>query len=297
VGFRITTTAATPLYIQEIGMRGYITKGKTGLAYFGIVVFISFIIFPAIWCFIGSLSSAADIWMTQLPAHITFSNYHKILTVSTVNIPKSIMNSLIVSVMAAFIVLLVGAPAAYVVSRYVGVSLAVYAFLILILIERAVPPMCNVISYYLLMRKLHLVNTLPGIVVTYVSGNLPFALLLLSPYLQGIPKELEEAALVDGCTVVQALLRIVFPLAMPGLAVVTIFIFIMSWNEFYYASILLTNRNVQTLPVAISMFAGAHRLQWGSITAAGVLAMIPALVFACLVQRKIVSGLTMGAVR
>ncbi len=158
------------------------------------------------------------------------------------------------------------------------------------------PPVAAIIPIYIIMRNLHLLDTPWSLVITYLTFNLPFAVWLMRSFFREIPREIEESALVDGCSDFSAFRKIALPLAAPGLAATGILTFIFSWNEFLFALILTGNKAV-TLPVGIIGYMKETGINWGYMTAGGVLALIPVIVFTILVQKHLVKGLTMGAMK
>lgn len=159
------------------------------------------------------------------------------------------------------------------------------------------PPIATVSPQYLLLRALGLRDTLAGLVLPYTTFALPLTLWILTSFMKEIPDDLFRAARIDGCTPFQAFRRVLLPLAAPGLATTAILVFIFSWNEFLYALTLLSSPEKRTIPVAITLFAGEHRDPWGEIAAASIIATLPLVALTLLFQRRIVSGLTAGAVK
>jgi multiple sugar transport system permease protein len=166
-----------------------------------------------------------------------------------------------------------------------------------ILSTRMFPPMVTIIPLFLMMRDLRLLNTITALVIVYAGFNLPFVVWMMRGFFQELPMELEEAAMVDGDSRLGALRRIILPLVRPGLAATAIFCLIISWNEFLFALILTQTDASITLPVGIAGRVTQYQIQWGEMSAAGVAAMLPILVFALIVQRHLVRGLSLGAVK
>jgi N,N'-diacetylchitobiose transport system permease protein len=155
-----------------------------------------------------------------------------------------------------------------------------------------------VIPLYVALAKYHLVGTMTGVILTYLTFVLPFAVWTLRGFILGIPKDLEEAAMVDGSSRLGAFVRILLPLAAPGLVATAVFAFVTSWNEYIFASVLLSDQSDQTVTVWLAGFYGGSRnTDWGGLMAASTLTAIPVIVFFLLVQRRIMFGLTAGAVR
>jgi len=161
---------------------------------------------------------------------------------------------------------------------------------------RMMPPVVAVIPLYIIMRNLRLLDTPWCLVIAYLTINLPFVVWMMKGFFEEIPREIEESALVDGCSTFDVFRRIALPLAAPGLAATGIFTFIFSWNEFLIALILTGTKSV-TLPVGIIGYMKETGINWGYMTAGGILALIPVIIFAALAQKNLVKGLTMGALK
>ncbi len=158
------------------------------------------------------------------------------------------------------------------------------------------PPVAGIIPIYILMKNLRLLDTVWCLIFAYLTFNLPFVIWMLKGFFEEIPREIEESALIDGCSEFGVYLKIALPLIAPGLAATAILAFIFSWNEFLFA-LILTGTKAVTLPVGIIGFMKETGINWGYMTAGGVLALIPVLLFVMFVQRHLVKGLTMGALK
>jgi multiple sugar transport system permease protein len=166
-----------------------------------------------------------------------------------------------------------------------------------ILSTRMFPPIVSAVPLFLMMRDLQLLNTMAALVIVYTAFNLPFVVWMMRGFFQELPRELEEAAMVDGDSRLGALFRIILPLVVPGLAATAVFCLIMSWNEFLLALVLTQTDAAMTLPVGIAGRVTQYEIKWGVMSAAGVVAMLPILIFAMAVQRYLVRGLSLGAVK
>jgi len=166
-----------------------------------------------------------------------------------------------------------------------------------ILSTRMFPPIVSAVPLFLMMRDLRLLNTMAALVIVYTAFNLPFVVWMMRGFFQELPRELEEAAMVDGDSRLGALFRIILPLVVPGLAATAVFCLIMSWNEFLLALVLTQTDAAMTLPVGIAGRVTQYEIKWGVMSAAGVVAMLPILIFAMAVQRYLVRGLSLGAVK
>lgn len=167
-----------------------------------------------------------------------------------------------------------------------------------ILVSQVFPVILIVIPLFMILRPLHLTNTIPGVVIVYMVWSMPFALWMLQGYVAAVPRELEEAASVDGASRVRTIVSIVMPLLRPGLIATAMFTFISAWNEFFFALVLLQDPELKTLPLVLARFVGAEgQVQFGPLAAASVLATVPSLVFFAFLQRRLTSGLLSGAVK
>jgi multiple sugar transport system permease protein len=161
---------------------------------------------------------------------------------------------------------------------------------------RMYPAVCTAIAYFMIIQRLGLLDTRLALSITYTSFNLPFVIWILLGFFGDIPRSIEESAIMDGATFFERFVRVVIPISIPGLVVAAVFSFILAWNEFLFAVILTTYR-AQTVPVVISGFITDRGLEWGQMTGMGVLAIIPVLIFALIIQKNFVKGLAFGAVK
>jgi N,N'-diacetylchitobiose transport system permease protein len=208
------------------------------------------------------------------------------------------------TVQNSLVVVFVTVVASIVLAFLAAVALAKYrftgrkVFLVLMIGILMLPAAGLVIPLYVVLARYHLTNTLTGVILTYMTFVLPFAVWTLRGFVLGIPKDLEEAAMVDGSSRIGAFVRILLPLVAPGLVATSVFVFITTWNEYIFASVLLSDQSNQTVTVWLSYFYGTSRnTDWGGLMAASTLTAIPVVVFFLLVQRRIMFGLTAGAVR
>ena len=171
------------------------------------------------------------------------------------------------------------------------------SFLIMLLIVQMIPLEALVIPLFLMVRRLGLYNTLPSLILTYIGFSLPFAVWMLRGFVAAVPKELEEAAAIDGATWSQTFRKILLPLVAPGLVATSIFSFITAWNELIFALTFINDQTRYTLPVAVTFFFGRDDTAWGLVMAASTLLTLPVVVFFVLVQRRMVTGLVSGAVK
>lgn len=258
-----------------------------------------YILMPVYWMLKSSFQSTSDIRAMPpqwIPKELSLQAYRDLGEL--IPIGRYIYNSVFVSMVAAVISTVIGSSAAYVLSRFrfPGMSL----ILVLILMTQIIPPITRAFPIYFTIQSANLLNTYLGLIIAYVGFSLPFSVLLLRGYFQNnCPPDLEEAALVDGCSHFGAFIKVILPVSLPGLAAVTIFTFLNAWNDFLWASLLLNQGAMKTIQVGIGDFAGeGGGVQYINIfMAACVVATIPALIMFLFVQRWLVSGLTSGAVK
>jgi multiple sugar transport system permease protein len=208
-----------------------------------------------------------------------------------------LQTSAIVATLSTLFALLLGTFAAYGLSRVRLPAKLDKRISIWILSTRMFPPIVSAVPLFLLMRDVRLLNTITSLVIVYTAFNLPFVVWMMRGFFQELPRELEEAAMVDGDSRMGALARVILPLVTPGLAATAVFCLIMSWNEFLLALVLTQTDAAMTLPVGIAGRVTQYEIKWGVMSAAGVVAMMPILVFAMAAQRYLVRGLSLGAVK
>jgi N,N'-diacetylchitobiose transport system permease protein len=283
-----TTTRSSPFRRRRIMHR----VALNGVALLVFVV----MVFPVYWMVATAFKPGSEIldytphW---IPSHPTLRNF-----TDAMHRPyfwTDAKNSLII---VAFVVLLSGIVAflaALALSRFRFRGRS--AFIVLIIGVQMVPLAALIIPLYITASRAHLVNTLTGVIFMYMAFVLPFSVWTLRGFMLGVPRELEEAAMVDGATRFGAFIRVMFPLVAPGLVATSIFAFIQAWNEFIIAYVFLHDSSKQTLTVWLASFTTLHGTDWGPLMAGATLTALPVVVFFVLVQRKIAFGLTAGAVR
>ena len=262
-----------------------------GLALFVVMAF------PVFWMISTAFKSNAQIYSftpTWFPIHPTLEHFR-----TAIDRPyfwTDVKNSLIVVIATVVIALALSFFAAVALAkyRYSGAKL----FIVLVIGIQMLPQTGLVIPLYVVLARYHQVNKLTGVILVYLTFALPFCIWMLRGFIIGIPKELEEAAMVDGSTRLGAFVRILLPLVAPGLVATAVFTFITSWNEYLFARTILSSGSTQTITVWLSYFLGGSRaVDWGAVMAASTLISIPVVIFFLLVQRRIAFGLTAGAVK
>ena len=266
------------------------------LTYVIVITVLVFALFPLVWTFITSLKRESDIITTDLqylPSRVTFENYVNIWNRS--NFPTLITNSAITTGLTLLICVSIGAHAAYAVSRYRfrGRNQLLLVYLVI----RMFPVVLLIIPLFIMLRNLGLLDTQLGLALAYSTFLLPLCIWMMKGFFDAIPPDLEDAARIDGCTRLTAFWRIVIPLVRSGLVATAVFIGISSWNEYLFALMLTTSQHSRTWPVGLQLMIGEFQLAWGTFSAAGIITIIPVVVFFSIVQQSLVRGIAAGAMK
>ena len=259
-----------------------------------LLVFALIVVYPIVWMVFASLKSQSEllqnIW--GLPQSAAWANYRDAWV--TAGLGRALFNSIVVSLAVVAVVILIAAPAAYALAKF-RLRFTTAIFLVFVLTMQAPVP---VIPLYVLLVKLKLTDSYIGYVLPLAAGGLPLAIFIFRSFFLTIPRELEEAAVVDGATRLGAFVRIVMPISTPAVATVAILQFLAAWNEYFLALILLRSPEIRTLPLAIQVFFyDFGRSDWGPVFAALTVGTIPMIVVYMFMQRWFVRGLTAGAVK
>lgn len=263
--------------------------------YLGLLLVALYSLGPVLWQLITSLKPAAELTRLPplLPSAVTFEHYVAIFTGHP--LLRIIANSLIVAGATTALALAVGSLAAFALAKLdIKHKLSVLA---VVLATSMFPPIATVSPLYLIINALGLRDTLVALIVTYTTFTLPLAIWLLTNFFRNVPDEIYRAARVDGCTRFQAFYKVILPLSAPGLFATAILVFIYAWNEFLFALTFTSTTASRTIPVEIAQFPGLHEVPWGDIAAATIVVTLPLVAVALLFQRRIVEGLTAGAVK
>ena len=255
-----------------------------------------FLLFPFYWTFLTSIKPENELYgkvVTYWTAHPTFEAYKKLFT-STVDFLSAMKNSLLVAVCTTLLTLVVATMAAYAFSRYDFVGRKV--LMSIFLCNNMFPTVLLLIPLYSIMRKLQLLFTPVSLILSYTTFTIPFSVWLLIGFINDLPASLEEAAMVDGCNRGQAFMKIIFPLLRPSIIATGVYIFLQSWNEYTFA-MMFTNTSTRTIPVALKSLIGQLGVQWDLLTAGGILTIIPVCIMFFFAQKRLVEGLTAGAVK
>lgn len=252
---------------------------------------LGFFLFPFIWMLLGSFKSQVQ-FMAYPPVWIfrpTLTNYAEVLIRN--DFPRFTLNSLIIALGATGMSLLLGVPAAFGIARYRQTGLG-----IVILSARMAPGMAFLIPWFIIFTKLRMIDTYLAVMLTHMVVVLPLVIWVLVSFFEDVPRELEEAARIDGCSLLGVFFRVAIPLARPGILATAILGMIFSWNNFVF-SLVIAGNETRPLPVAIFNFVSYDALNWGGLTAASTIITLPVLLMAFLMQRHIVRGLTFGALK
>jgi multiple sugar transport system permease protein len=254
-----------------------------------------FAIGPYLWMLLTSLRVESTLFApnrTLWPAELTPANYLRLFTRTSFAV--NLLHSVVVALGTVAVGLALSITAAYAFSRYRFPGRR--ALMLTFLLINMFPLILLIIPLFITMRVLGILDTHLALVLAHSTFSIPFATWMMTSYFDAIPKSLDEAALVDGCTPIGALVRVVLPLALPGVIATGIYIFITSWNEYLYASV-LAGQNVRTLTVAVQTLIGEYEIAWGLLTAGGVVGALPVTVLFLFIQKRLIAGMTHGAVK
>lgn len=250
-------------------------------------------LFPIFWMFSMSLKRKVD--ALAMPPKWFFrpiaDNYIQVF--SSQDFTQFYVNSLIVALCSVVLVITIGLPASYTLSRVNFKGRKNIDFWILS--TRMAPPIGVLIPYFLIFRRLNLLDTRASLIAMHVALNLPFAIWIMKGFFSEIPKEIEEASLIDGCSYWGSFLKITLPLVGPGVAATSIITFLFSWNELLFA-VTLTGLRSKTAPVALYNFISYEEISWGPLSASAMIALVPVILFVLLMQKQLIKGLTFGAI-
>jgi multiple sugar transport system permease protein len=266
------------------------------LSYLVIIGVCIFALAPIVWTFLTSLKPTEDILTRDLqyfPRQVTIQNYIHIWQRS--GFPTLIINSIITTFWTLVFCLSIGSLAGYAFSRFRFKGRT--PLLLFYLMIRMFPVVLLIIPLFIIMRDLSLLDKRHGLALAYTTFLMPLTVWLMKGFFDAIPVDLEEAARIDGCTRLSALIRIVLPLTRSGFIATAVFIGVAAWNEYLFALMLTTSQGSRTWPVGIQLMVGEFQLEWGQFSAGGILSIIPVFVFFSIVQRSLIRGISAGAVK
>lgn len=255
-----------------------------------LIIICTVINFPVFWMISSSFKTNQESIKfppSFFPEHFSFDNY--IYIWKNMNFGKYFVNTIYVSFMAVCISMAVGTVAGYAFSRFQ--MRAKQHILIFILFFRLLPPILFIIPLFFIINNLGLFNHLEGVVLSITTIALPFAVWMMKNYIDTIPREIDEAATIDGCSRLKAFYRIILPLCKPGLVATSVFCFLTAWNEFMFANILIHSESKRTLVVALYSYLGDFNIEWNMLMAASALTMIPVVIFFILIQKTLTEGM------
>lgn len=262
--------------------------------YLPLIVILLFLLFPFYWTLVTSLKSSDEIFgaITYWPKNLTLDSYRKLFT--SFDFLKYMKSSFIVAGGTTLVALLVSTLAAYSFSRFEFKGKKV--LMTLMLTNNMFPTALLLIPLYTIMRSLGLLYSPLSLVVAYTTFTIPFSVWLLIGYMNDVPKDMEEAALIDGATKLKAFIKVVLPTLLPAIIATGVYVFMTAWNEYTFA-VMFTNESSRTIPVALKGLVGQLGVEWDLITAGGIITVIPIIIMFFFVQKRLVEGLTSGAVK
>jgi len=255
-----------------------------------------FAIFPIVWAVLTSLKQEASIFLYPprwIPDPVTLENYAHVFYSS--HMPRYFLNSLFVVLMTILLSLTLSSHGGYAAARFAFKGKNALLFMILLTVM--IPGIVVLIPLYMLATQVGLLDTYWALIFVYTAWQIPTVLWFMRGFFETIPQELEEAALIDGCSRLQAFYRIIWPLTRPGLAAAAIIVFVNVWNEFIIALTLTTSDAKRLVPIGLYYYIGAYGIEWGKLMAAVCMALIPVIVLFIFLQRSFIRGLSSGAIK
>lgn len=270
-------------------------KEKNALTYIILIVLLVIICLPLVSMIGTSFKHEPEALRNTslLPTEPTLDNYDYVINKTTYL--RNILNSIIISVSVTLACIITAALAGYALSRFKGKVFSMYKFALYLL--QMLPLVLLLIPLFMIMRTLNLYDTLYSVIISYTAINLPICIWMLKSFFDTLPYDIEESALIDGCSRFKTFYKIIIPVSIPGITSVGILSFIYAWNEYMIASIFIRSEELVKLTVGLNKFILQHNIVWSHLTAAATLGMIPAIIFIIFAQKYIVSGLVAGAVK
>ncbi|MEM4780425.1 MAG: carbohydrate ABC transporter permease [Halalkalicoccus sp.] len=267
------------------------TVRRAATVYALLFLYYAFLLVPIAWLVLSSLMSSEMLFSRELVpplSQITLDHYASVLTNETFLI--YFINSSVVAVCTTLLTLACGIPAAYAVSRleFPGRNYVILGFLS----SQMFPLVLLLIPFFTVMFRIGLIDTQLGLILAHTVVSLPFVIWLLKGFFDGIPESLDDAAMMDGCSRLQVMYKVIVPLSLPGIAVSGFYAFIASWNDYLFVSVLAQSTGTRTLPLGLQLFQSAQQVDWGAVTAAATVTMVPVVILFAFVQRWLVEGLT-----
>jgi multiple sugar transport system permease protein len=268
------------------------------IKYILLVVFLVLTVFPFYWLFVTSVKSDGELLTNDnnvkfIPEEPTITHY--VNAFIKTNFGRYIINSLKVTLLASVIVLTAAVLGGYALSRYKFRGKK--AVMIFFLASQMVPLITAIVPMFVIFSYFKLINTHGSLVLSYTAANIPFCLVTMASFFRRIPPSLEESAMIDGCGRIQAVIRIVLPVMTPGIMAVFVFTFTGCWNELFYAIMMINSDGLRTIPAGLMNFVQKYNIDWGQMSAAAVITLLPVIIMFTGVQKYIVAGLTQGSVK
>ncbi|MBU5440693.1 carbohydrate ABC transporter permease [Paenibacillus sp. MSJ-34] len=254
------------------------------------------VLIPTLWMVSTAFKSNEEVLSSPpvwIPEHPTFDSFIRIW--KDYPFADYFVNSVIIVFASTLISLVFSALAGYGASRFRFPGKG--AFLTFLLVTQMFPSIMLLIPFYKVLKTFGLIDSHPGLIIVYISFAIPFCTWMMLGFFQGIPKELDEAAMMDGCGKMRTFLQIILPLSLPGLAATAIYSFLMGWNEYMFAFVLMTTEDMKTLPVGIGQLNGFYKIAWNDMMAASIVSSLPLIILFLFMQKYFISSLTAGAVK
>jgi len=286
-------SAKIALNAEDLDRRKRIRKLFSVLRFLLIFIFLAIFLFPVYWIAIGAFKSEGEFYHYPpifWPEHFNWGNFGRAMT--TFGGTQALVSSLIVAITNTMLVIAFGVLLAYAMGRF-NVGGDNLSFFVLSLLFA--PPVIAATPLFIIFKTLGMLDTYPALFLSYILINMPFAVWIMKGFFEDIPHGIENAALLDGYSRFAAFRKYVLPLAVPGIAVTALFVFIFSWNEFLFA-LIFTRSHTQTLPIALASMTGGHQIPWGEISALSLIAITPGIILTLFFQKYLVRGLPFGAV-
>lgn len=259
----------------------------------GVLLVVIFLFLPIFWIALTAFKPASEVYSLSIFFQPTLENFSRIFS-SAYNFENFYFNSSIVVFFTLLITLPVSVLAAYSISRFQMRGKQVFMFAILA--TQFIPLIVNVIPFFIMFRNWGILDTTLALIIVNLGHTIPYAIWLIKGFIDSIPKDIEEAGLIDGAGRMKVIWHILLPMARPGIITATVFCFVITWNEYMFA-LILTNQDAVTLPVALSYFVGENGVIWNEMAAAGMIYVLPTIVFMLLVRKQFVKGMSAGAVK
>ncbi|WP_252312218.1 carbohydrate ABC transporter permease [Sinobaca sp. H24] len=259
----------------------------------GVLLVVTFLFLPIFWIALTAFKPASEVYSLSVFFQPTLENFSRIFS-SAYNFENFYFNSSIVVFFTLLITLPVSVLAAYSISRFQMRGKQVFMFAILA--TQFIPLIVNVIPFFIMFRNWGILDTTLALIIVNLGHTIPYAIWLIKGFIDSIPKDIEEAGLIDGAGRMKVIWHILLPMARPGIITATVFCFVITWNEYMFA-LILTNQDAVTLPVALSYFVGENGVIWNEMAAAGMIYVLPTVVFMLLVRKQFVKGMSAGAVK